>query len=173
MKGVFYVVRLETLLENCVVTHIYNNSWAVCSWLRGPCRGNIRKRIPKLGAESNASTVALRVVGGGEKRSLESERVKYGSPVPRDWDPRMTALARASSNCKRQTRPLVRESAPHQQNRNCLTVIKIWSQAPDGCFIPRQTGRLTVGRNISQTKSKLEAVVVQRSRRSTRQLQKR
>jgi hypothetical protein len=26
--------------------------------------------------------------------------------------------------------------------------IKIWSQAPDGCFIPRQTGRLTVGRNI-------------------------
>jgi hypothetical protein len=60
----------------------------------------------------------------------------------------MTTLARARSNCKRQTRPLVRESAPHQQNRNCLTVIKIWSLAPDGCFIPRQTGRLTVGRNI-------------------------
>jgi hypothetical protein len=28
---------------------------------------------------------------------------------------------------KRQTRPLVRESAPHQQSCNCLTVIKIWS----------------------------------------------
>jgi hypothetical protein len=27
---------------------------------------------------------------------------------------------------KRQTRPLVRESAPHQQACNCLTVIKIW-----------------------------------------------
>jgi hypothetical protein len=26
--------------------------------------------------------------------------------------------------------------------------IKIWLQAPDGCFILRQTGRLTVGRNI-------------------------
>jgi hypothetical protein len=56
----------------------------------------------------------------------------------------MTALSRPSSNCKRKTRPLVRESAPHQRT---LTVIKIWSYAPDGCFIPRQTGRLTVGRN--------------------------
>jgi hypothetical protein len=60
----------------------------------------------------------------------------------------MTALERASSNCKRQTGPLVRESAPHQQTRNCLTVINIWSQAPYGCFIPRQTDRLAVGRNI-------------------------
>jgi hypothetical protein len=73
---------------------------------------------------------------------------KIGSWVPRGSNSRMTALARASSNCKRQTRPLVRESVPHQQTNNCLTVIKIWSEAPDGCFIPRQTGRLTVGRNI-------------------------
>jgi hypothetical protein len=29
-------------------------------------------------AGSNTSTVALRVVGGDEKRSFESERVKYG-----------------------------------------------------------------------------------------------
>jgi hypothetical protein len=28
----------------------------------------------------------------------------------------MTALARDSRNCKRQTRPLVRESVPHQQS---------------------------------------------------------
>jgi hypothetical protein len=27
---------------------------------------------------------------------------------------------------ERQTRPLVREGAPHQQTRNCLTEIKIW-----------------------------------------------
>jgi hypothetical protein len=39
----------------------------------------------------------------------------------------MTALARASSNCKWQTHTLVRESAPYQQTRNCLRVIKIWS----------------------------------------------
>jgi hypothetical protein len=57
----------------------------------------------------------------------------------------MIALARASGNSKRQTRPLVRESAPHQETSNCLTVINIWSLAPNGCFIPRQTSRLTVG----------------------------
>jgi hypothetical protein len=52
---------------------------------------------------------------------------KIRSRVPRGSDPRLTALAKAYNNCKRQTRPLVRESAPHQQTRNCPTVIKIWS----------------------------------------------
>jgi hypothetical protein len=46
---------------------------------------------------------------------------KIWSEVPRDSDPRMTALARASSTCKRQTRPLVREGAPQAQDRNCHT----------------------------------------------------
>jgi hypothetical protein len=67
----------------------------------------------------------------------------------------MTALARASSGYKGQTRPVVREGAQHEQTRNCLTVINIWSWAPDGCFIPRQTGRLTVGRNMTLTLSQL------------------
>jgi hypothetical protein len=53
-----------------------------------------------------------------------------------------------SSNCKRQTHPLVRDGAPYQQTR---TVIKIWSEAPEGGLIPRQTGRLTIDRNITQT----------------------
>jgi hypothetical protein len=52
---------------------------------------------------------------------------KLWSRVPRNLNPKMTALARTSSKCKRQTRPLVRESAPHEQTRNTLTVIKIWS----------------------------------------------
>jgi hypothetical protein len=43
---------------------------------------------------------------------------------------------------KRQTRLLVRESAPPKQACNCLTVIKNWTYAQDGCFIPKQTGRL-------------------------------
>jgi hypothetical protein len=60
----------------------------------------------------------------GKSRAWDS---KIWSPVPRDLDPRMTALARVNSDCNRQTRPLVRENAPHQQTRNCLTVIKIWS----------------------------------------------
>jgi hypothetical protein len=79
----------------------------------------------------------------------------------------MTALARTSSNFKRQTRPLVREGVPHQHTRNCLTVIKIWLQAPDGCFIPRQTGRLTIGRNIKtqvQTQSELVGQKASRSK---------
>jgi hypothetical protein len=65
----------------------------------------------------------------------------------------MTALARASIYCRRQTRPFVRESAPHQETRNCLTVLKIWSWTPHGYFIPRQTGLLTVGRHKTQLSS--------------------
>jgi hypothetical protein len=48
-------------------------------------------------------------------------RQQIWSRVPRDSDARMTALTRTTSNCKRQTRPLVRESVPLQQTRNCLT----------------------------------------------------
>jgi hypothetical protein len=73
---------------------------------------------------------------------------KILSRVQRDSDPRKVALARASSMYKRQTRPLVREGAPRKQDRNCQKLISIWSWAPDGCFVSRQTGRLTVGRNI-------------------------
>jgi hypothetical protein len=46
------------------------------------------------------------------------------------------------------------ESAPHQQPRNYLKIIRKkkkikWSRVPEGCLTPRQTGRLTVGRNIA------------------------
>jgi hypothetical protein len=40
------------------------------------------------------------------------------------WAVNMTALARVSSNCKEQARPLVRERAPYQQTRNYLPVKK-------------------------------------------------
>jgi hypothetical protein len=75
--------------------------------------------------------------------SLESETVGLG--------PEIAALARTSSNCKRQTRPLMRESAPRQQTRSRFTVIKIWSCAPNGCVTPRQTGQLTARRKITLT----------------------
>jgi hypothetical protein len=52
-----------------------------------------------------------------------------------------------------------------KQDRNCLTVINIWSYAPDGCFMPRQTGRLTVGRNITLT---LTLTIEQQSSPETR-----
>jgi hypothetical protein len=38
----------------------------------------IRKPVARVESGSNTSTVALRVVGGGEKETLESETVKYG-----------------------------------------------------------------------------------------------
>jgi hypothetical protein len=67
-----------------------------------------------------------------------------------DSDPRMSALARPSS-CKLWTHPLVRECIPHLSTCNLLTLIQIWSRKPDGCLTPWQTGRLTVGRNITLT----------------------
>jgi hypothetical protein len=48
-------------------------------------------------AGSNISIVALLVVGGDEKGSLESQTVKYGHESPRDSDPRMNALARPAA----------------------------------------------------------------------------
>jgi hypothetical protein len=59
-------------------------------------------------------------------------------------------------NWKLQTRLLVREGAPHQQTRKCLKNNqrengKNWSRVPDECLTPRQTGRLTVGRNVTLT----------------------
>jgi hypothetical protein len=52
-----------------------------------------------------------------------------------------------------QTRPLVREGATNLQNRKCLKEIswrkKNWSQVPDGRLTPGQTGRLTVGRKLT------------------------
>jgi hypothetical protein len=61
----------------------------------------MRDGLSRVEAGSNTSTVALRVVGDDEEGSIVSET------VPGDSDPRMTALARASSNYKLQTRPLV------------------------------------------------------------------
>jgi hypothetical protein len=57
----------------------YNNE--VRCFLRGPYQGVINGTSlvsePRVEAGSNTSTVALRVVGGDEKGSLESETVKY------------------------------------------------------------------------------------------------
>jgi hypothetical protein len=60
----------------------------------------------------------------GKSRIWDS---KIWPPVLRDSDQKMTALARSSCNCNRQTRPLVREGVPNQQIRNCQTIKKIWS----------------------------------------------
>jgi hypothetical protein len=59
----------------------YNNERC---FLLCPCRDVITaislevSRLTRVEAGSNTSTVTLRVEGGDEKRSLESETVKYG-----------------------------------------------------------------------------------------------
>jgi hypothetical protein len=90
----------------------------------------------------------------GESRIWDS---KIWSWVPWYSDPRMTTLARASSNFKRQNRSLVRQDAPDQQTHNSLTVIKTDLGPQIGCLTPRQTGQLTVGRDITLTSRKANA----------------
>jgi hypothetical protein len=115
----------------------YNNEMR--SFLRGPCRGVIGRTHPvrRWVDYLHRSPASRRRRRKGNSLISNS---KIWSQVPQNSDSKITALATASSNCKRQTRPLVRESAPHQKTRNCLTVITFWFQAPYGGFIPRQTG---------------------------------
>jgi hypothetical protein len=54
----------------------------------------------------------------------------------------------ASSICKRQTRPLVREGAPQKQDHNCQTIINILL-----------TDWLTVSRNVTLTLTSTQLVV--------------
>jgi hypothetical protein len=93
------------------------------------------------------SNVILRVVRGDEKGSLKSETVKKWWRVPRDSDPRKTALAKANSIYKRQTHPLVREGSPRNK-----TVTNIWSWVPDGArHQDLLTDWLIVSRNVTLT----------------------
>jgi hypothetical protein len=51
-----------------------------------------------------------------------------------DSDPRTATLVMANKNCKLQTRPLVREGAPHQQTRRYLKMIK--KKTKDSSWVP-------------------------------------
>jgi hypothetical protein len=146
--------ELSVLLGNRSCTfprqRIHEKLWNPWAWrLLSRPRGNYKTAIvagatnnfdfdlntstwPSVEEGSNAATTALRVVGGDEKESLKSETVKYGHEPQGTRTPRKTKLARASSIYKRQTRPLVREGATQKQDRNCQTIINIWSWAPDG-----------------------------------------
>jgi hypothetical protein len=53
-----------------------------------------RESDSRVEAGSNTSTVTLRVVGGDEKGSLESETVNYGHESHGSRTPKMSALAR-------------------------------------------------------------------------------
>jgi hypothetical protein len=79
-------------------------------------------------AGSNTSTVTLRVVGGDENGSLESETVNMvASPMGLGAE---TDCAGEGQQHLSTTDPSSRQRELHQQTRNCLTVIKIWSLSP-------------------------------------------
>jgi hypothetical protein len=125
-------------------------------FLRCPCRGCITRvplQIIKLpcggGVEYlHCDPASRRRRRKGKSRVWDS---KIWSRVPRDSDLRKTALARASSIHKRQTRPLVREGAPQKQDRKCQTIKNIWSWAPNGGSTPKLTDWLIVSRNVTLT----------------------
>jgi hypothetical protein len=85
---------------------------------------------------------------GDEKGSLKFETVIYG--LEYQGTRTREGLRWQGPAAYTKDRPFLwSERVPiKKQDRNCQTIIKIWSQAPDGCFMLRQTGRLTVGRNI-------------------------
>jgi hypothetical protein len=105
---------------------------------------------------------------------------KIWSRVPRDSEPRKTALARASSMYIWQTRSLVREETSQKQDRNCQTVINIWTWAPNGArHQDLLTDWLTVSRNVTLTLTERvqkcrseDRIRQQTEERNTREFQK-
>jgi hypothetical protein len=108
---------------------------------------------PRVEAGSNTSTESLRVVGGDEKgptaweynwANLQVGQVSNLRHRIREWLRWLGPAAVAND------RPVLSsERAPHIIKP--ASVWQIWSWAPDGYWTPRQTGRMTVGRNRSLT----------------------
>jgi hypothetical protein len=86
-------------------------------------------------AGSNTSTVTLRVIGGDEKGSLNLRQSNMVSSTK--------GLRWQGPVAYTKDRPVHSSERVSKKIRKCQTIIKIWSQAPDGCFMPRQTGQLT------------------------------
>jgi hypothetical protein len=51
---------------------------------------------------------------------------------PKGLGPEKVCAGKDQQNIKKQTRPLVREGVPQEEDRNCHRVINIWPWAPDG-----------------------------------------
>jgi hypothetical protein len=75
MGGYFRPVSGQRLCKHVPAATVTPTTGETGYCLRGLRRG-VKKKIVEAG--SNTSTVTLRVVGGDQKGSLESETVKYG-----------------------------------------------------------------------------------------------
>jgi hypothetical protein len=81
-----------------------------------------------------------------EKKTLVVSLKEFGTKT--DW---LTINQPSQSNSYSNRPFLSSERAPHVSKLTTVWLIKIWSWAPVGCFTPRYTGQLTVGRNIDLT----------------------
>jgi hypothetical protein len=119
-RPTWYRTRSRVNGQATNVLHVYRRLY------KRLCREE-RIRSSHVEARSNTSTVALPVVRGDEKGSLESDTVKHSRESHGTGALELLRWRGPSSNCKRETRPIVRESAPCQQTCNYVTEIKICS----------------------------------------------
>jgi hypothetical protein len=133
-RGKLVPTNTHPTIEGCPLlgnTPVNSNDWATIGRLFSMGSAPRSYLEENLRWMYNWATLFLGDINTGSwTPRLRESRIwdsKILSRVPRDSETRMTALARTSSNCKRQTRSLVRESAPHQRTRIRLTAIKVWS----------------------------------------------
>jgi hypothetical protein len=114
--------KIENLVfrECCARLNYCSTTYIIGLW---------KNNNPKIRVEagSNTSTVTLRVLGGDEKGSLNSETVKYG--LMSQGTRTRERLRRQGPAAHTKDRPdLSSERAPHKKTTVTVTqVIKIWS----------------------------------------------
>jgi hypothetical protein len=101
----------------------------------------------RVEAGSNISTVTLRVVGGDEKGSLNSETVKYGHE---SQETRIRGLRWRGLAAYTKDRPvLLSESAPHKNKTVTVKSNKYLVMNPRWSSTPRLNNWLTVSNNVT------------------------
>jgi hypothetical protein len=116
---IYIFIHLIIFYDRSTFIVIYTKKLKIISWQSYQCGGGVEY------LHHDPSSRRRR-----RKEMSQIWESKIWSPVPRDSDPRKTALARVSSTYKRQIRPLVREGAPQEQDRNCLTSNKDLDVSP-------------------------------------------
>jgi hypothetical protein len=132
MKGYTGTVSGQRLGKYILTSTDTNATVEELCFLCGPCRDVIitetceERTETRVETGSNISTVALQVIGGEEKKSFISETVKYGRES-QGTRTRERQGWQEPAACTKDIRPLVRDGVPQKQDRNCQTVINIWS----------------------------------------------
>jgi hypothetical protein len=116
MELLLFVVALlcnDAEVNNKIRPSVGSGQWKATKgrcFLYGLCRDVISRKVQEPG-----------LPGWGSFKNRDN---KICSWVPWDSDLRQAELAMPSKNWKLQTRLLVRQDAPHQQNSNCLKIIE-------------------------------------------------